>query len=171
VEATRFKQSIAGNRYVAGVQMLKRHVGRVGKAEGVKQFLMAYDPEKSRLIFVPPITYASQDSSAGMQMMTVEVLADQIGLRNNVIIEEKDDLALANRDTRVSRRCSSRFFLLRALPVRKPSAESAQQLGSFVATVVVYHHNFKILDRNALRNQALQRPLQFCRAIPCRNDD
>src|SRR5438046_7000045 len=148
--------------------MLKRHVGRVGKAEGVKQFLIIYDPEKSRLIFVPPITHASQDSRAGMRMMTVEVLADQIGLRNNVIIEEKDDLAPANRDTRVSRRCSSRFFLLRALPVRKPSAKPAQQLGSFVAAVFVYHNNLKLLDRNALRRPALHRALPSCTAMTCR---
>ena len=150
--------------------MLERHVGRVGKAEGVKQFFMAYDPVKSRLIFVPPITHASQDSRSGMRMMTLEMLVDQIGLRNNVIIEEKDNLALASRDTRVSRGCRSRFRLLQALPIGKPSAEPAQRLGSFVTAVIVHHDDFKILKWNGLRNQALQRPLQFCRAIPCRND-
>src|ERR1700682_3931244 len=106
-----------------------------------------------------------------MRMVALEVLRDQIGLGNNVIIEEKDNLALANRDAGVSRGCSSRFRLLRALPVMKTCAKTAQQLGSLVTAVIVHHHNFKILKWDGLGNQTLQRTVQFSRTIPRRNND
>ncbi|OLB85772.1 MAG: hypothetical protein AUI17_05355 [Acidobacteriales bacterium 13_2_20CM_2_55_5] len=69
--------------------MLERHVQRVGKLEGVNQFFMAYDPVKGRIVFAPPIAHVSQDSGARMQKMAVEVLLNEVWLRNNVVIEKK----------------------------------------------------------------------------------
>ncbi|HEY3132446.1 MAG TPA: hypothetical protein VGL91_23535 [Acidobacteriota bacterium] len=50
---------------------------------------MAYDPVKGTIVFAPPIAHVSQDSGAGMQKMAVEVLLNEIWLRNNVVIEKK----------------------------------------------------------------------------------
>lgn len=93
--------------------------------------------------------------------MAFQMLSNQIGLRNDVVVDEKHDRALTACDTSVSGRRGPRFSLLQALPIRKPSAEPPQQAGSFVTTVVVDHHNFKILSWNGLQQQTLQRALQL----------